>query len=281
MAARASSRISPTAHYTGFVWFRHGLSPSRLATRRGRLMFHALQGPMAIAARATGVLSLEQMLLQRHLLIDHFLEEAIAAGQVTQVVEVAAGMSGRGHRFVARHPSLRYIEADLPGMVARKGQALGARPSRHQLVAIDALLDEGPLSLQDEVGPLLDPDAGCALITEGLLTYFDPVSVDGMWTRFIRLLEAHPRGLYLSDAHLEDAAHGAPFAKAFRRFLGTFARGQLHLLARTPEQLLARLRDHGFDQAALHLPREHRDIPGIPKGGPDFQRVLSARLGTW
>lgn len=279
--ASDSARISPTAHYTGFVWYRHGLSPPRLATRRGRVMFHALQGPMAIASRATGVLTLEQMLLQRHLMIDHFLEEAIAAGHVTQVVEVAAGMSGRGRRFMSRHPDLRYVEADLPGMIARKAEALGPRPARHRLVAIDALVEEGPMSLSHEVTPELDAAAGCALITEGLLTYFDPLSVNGMWSRFVRLLSNHPRGLYLSDAHLEDAAHNAPFSKAFRRFLGAFARGRVHLLARTPEQLVARLQGHGFEQAQVHLPREHPEISHLPRGGPDFQRVLSARLGAW
>lgn len=279
--ASDSARISPTAHYTGFVWYRHGLSPRRLATRRGRVMFHALQGPMAAAARATGVLTLEQMLLQRHLMIDHFLEEAIASGRVTQVVEVAAGMSGRGHRFVARHDHLVYVEADLPGMVARKARALGPRPSRHRLIAVDALVDTGPRSLEHEIGPGLDTDAGIALVTEGLLTYFDPESVNGMWTRFVRLLSNHPRGLYLSDAHLEDAAHDAPFSRAFRHFLGLFARGRVHLLAKTSDELVERLRRHGFDDADVHLPREHPEIADLPSGGPDFQRVLRAQLGRW
>jgi len=46
--------ISPTAHYTGYVWFAHGQSHEAFATRAGRLMYHALRGPNA-AARAVGL----------------------------------------------------------------------------------------------------------------------------------------------------------------------------------------------------------------------------------
>ena len=68
--AAPPSRISPTAHYTGYVWSRNGLSPPRFATTRGAAMFHALEGPMRLAAATTGGLTLERMLLQRHLVID-------------------------------------------------------------------------------------------------------------------------------------------------------------------------------------------------------------------
>ena len=34
--------ISPTAHYTGFVWARHGLSHPALVTAEGRALFHLL-----------------------------------------------------------------------------------------------------------------------------------------------------------------------------------------------------------------------------------------------
>jgi len=37
--------ISPTAHYTGYVWFAHGQSHEAFATRTGRLMYQALRGP--------------------------------------------------------------------------------------------------------------------------------------------------------------------------------------------------------------------------------------------
>ena len=41
MLSRGSDAISPTAHYTGHVWVRNGLSHPELATREGRVMFDA------------------------------------------------------------------------------------------------------------------------------------------------------------------------------------------------------------------------------------------------
>lgn len=98
-----SSRISPTAHYTGYVWVRNTLSPPALRTPQGAVLFTALQPAMRVASRFTGGLTLEQMLLQRHQIIDRVLDDAIARGRVTQVLEIAGGMSGRGLRFTRRH----------------------------------------------------------------------------------------------------------------------------------------------------------------------------------
>ena len=112
--------ISPTAYYTGAVWTRHGLSHPTLSTARGRLMYRSAQPAMAIA-EALGATRLEDLLLTRHLLIDNLLDEAIERGEVSQVIEVAAGLSPRGWRFAERYGErLTYIETDLPGMAARK-----------------------------------------------------------------------------------------------------------------------------------------------------------------
>src|SRR5947208_3363595 len=111
--------ISPTAHYTGYVWFAHGQSHEAFATRTGRLMYQALRAPNA-AARAVGLATLEGMLLARHALIDLRLTQAIEAGEVSQVIEIASGLSPRGWRFTQKFPELTYLEADLPAMVSHK-----------------------------------------------------------------------------------------------------------------------------------------------------------------
>src|SRR3954451_15365522 len=92
---RGSDAISPTAHYTGHVWSRNGLSHPALATNEGRLFFAAFQ-PTMLASRVAGGPTLEGMLLARHRIIDALLESAIEDGRVAQVVEIAAGMSPRG-----------------------------------------------------------------------------------------------------------------------------------------------------------------------------------------
>jgi hypothetical protein len=53
-----AARISPTAHYTGYVWARNGLSHPGLITREGRVLFASLQ-PAMLASRAVGGATLE------------------------------------------------------------------------------------------------------------------------------------------------------------------------------------------------------------------------------
>src|SRR5262245_25650403 len=142
--------ISPTAHYTGYVWYANGRSHDAFATRTGRLMYHALRGPNLIARRV-GLPSLEGLLLARHRVIDLRLGQAIDAGEIEQVVEVAAGLSPRGWRFATRYGSrLTYVEADLPAMIARKRRilaALGGETPHHRTAEIDALADAGSASI--------------------------------------------------------------------------------------------------------------------------------------
>src|SRR6187549_69119 len=120
MSRSRPETISPTAHYTGYVWFAHGQSHAAFATRTGRLMYQALRGPNLIAGRIN-MPTLEGMLLARHRLIDLRLAQAIDAGEISQVVEVAAGLSPRGWRFRRRYgEKITYVEADLPAMIGNK-----------------------------------------------------------------------------------------------------------------------------------------------------------------
>jgi O-methyltransferase involved in polyketide biosynthesis len=173
------------------------------------------------------------MLLGRHLVIDERLEQAIERGEVEQVIEVAAGLSPRGLRFTRRHGSrLLYIEGDLPAMARRKRQALartdGPTGPQHKVVEIDALADDGPGSLADVAARFLDPSRGLAIITEGLLNYFDRAAVEKIWARFARVLSRHRHGLYLSDLHLAEDMERVRGARAFAALVSVFARGRVH-----------------------------------------------------
>src|SRR3954451_19152231 len=87
-----SDSIGPTAHYTGHVWARNGLSHPALDTREGQVLYGLAEPPM-IFARVIGAPTLQSALLARHLAIDAVLERAIAEKRVAQVIEVACGMS--------------------------------------------------------------------------------------------------------------------------------------------------------------------------------------------
>jgi O-methyltransferase involved in polyketide biosynthesis len=270
--------ISPTAHYTGYVWYAHGHSHEAFATRRGRFLYRALRGPNA-AAQVAGLPTLEGMLLARHRLIDHRLARAIDAGEISQVVEIAAGLSPRGWRFRSHYGDrITYVEADLPDMVRRKRELLarvGGETAHHRLVEIDALADDGPTSL-DALCASLDPARGVAIITEGLINYFDRATILAMWARFARALARFPHGVYFSDIVLRQTGNRVLFS-TFMNLLAVFVRGRVHLHFDDAHDVENALTEHGLDGRVLD-PREFADeLPGLEQRGAGVVRVIEAR----
>ena len=276
----SSARISPTAHYTGYVWFRNDLSHPSLMTREGWLLYRTVK-PMIAAYGLVGGPSLERMLLARHHAIDTLLERAIESGEVSQVVEVAAGLSPRGYRFRRRY-DVTYVEGDLPAMAARKRRILGDAGllgPGHHVVSLDALATGGPESIVATCMPLLDPDAGTAVITEGLVNYFDPESLAVMWQNFADLLGRFPRGLYLSDLHTDEDAMRLRGALWFKRLLGMFARGEVHMHFRSPGEVQAALERAGFSRPQVPFPVEVAPGAVAPGRSGEMLRIVNARTG--
>ncbi len=243
--------ISPTAHYTGYVWARNGLSHPALVTAQGRALFTALQ-PAMRASRALSGPSLEAYLLTRHRAIDAGLQAAITQHGITQVIEVAAGLSPRGWRFVQRFgDAITYIEADLPAMAARKRRALeriGSLSERHQVRDLDALRTDGPLSL-GALAAELRRAGGLAVITEGLTGYLSPDDLAGLWRRIATVVGGFDAGRYLSDLHLGGSP--PPEVRIGRRLLSAFVRSGVYLRFAGGADAEAALRDAGF--AAAHV----------------------------
>jgi O-methyltransferase involved in polyketide biosynthesis len=277
MARPHPETISPTAHYTGYVWFAHGHSHEAFATRAGRLMYQGLRVANVVAKRAK-LPTLEGMLLARHRLIDLRLAQAIEAGDISQVVEVAAGLSPRGWRFRNRYGDrIRYIEADLPGMLENKRRVLaelGGETAHHRTVEIDALADSGATSIAGVCGEL-DPTRGTAIITEGLVNYFDTPTLLGMWRRFATALKRFPRNLYLSDMILKQGNDG-PLVTGFSWLLSAFVRGKVHMHFETVEQCEDELAETGLVGLCLD-PRDFADdIPDLESEGAARVRIIEA-----
>jgi O-methyltransferase involved in polyketide biosynthesis len=270
---RGSDAISPTAHYTGHVWVRNGLSHPELATWEGRVLFDALRPAMS-ASRVLDGPTLEGLLLARHRVIDDLLARAIESGSVQQVVEPACGMSPRGWRFTRRYGTdLTYIEADLPQMAARKRRALermGSLSDRHRVAELDVLHDGGPASIAS-LAAGLGRDRGVAIITEGLITYLDQDQVVGMWRRFARALEPFPQRRYLADLRLAGESRGHA-ERAFGVVLSAFVRGRVHTHFADADEAIAALRAAGFSEARLHRCSEHPAAG--PAGGDPGSRVV-------
>ena len=274
--------ISPTAHYTGMVWLQNGLSHPAFATLRGQALYYGLKAPLA-ALKLLGAPTVDGFLLARHRLIDQELEAAIESGRISQVIEIASGLSPRGWRFCERYGDrITYIEADLPDMAECKRQLLrdgGLDSEHHQIRDINALLDDGPDSLKALVREL-DPARGLVIITEGLINYFDSETVLGMWRRFAGALAGFSEGLYLSDLFL-DMNNGGAAKQIFQALLSTFVRGRVHLLFDSETQACEELLHAGFDQARLLDPHDYRtSIPDCRRAGAETVRVVMARTGV-
>jgi O-methyltransferase involved in polyketide biosynthesis len=270
---RGPEAISPTAHYTGEVWARHGLSHPALRTGAGRL-FHASLWPAQTVSATLGGPTLEAFLLARHRIIDHLLGQAIAEGRVSQVVELAAGMSPRGWRFERDHgDAVAYVEADLPAMAGRKRRALARAGATHRVEDVDAFAGGGPLSLEALV-ETLDRNAGVAVVTEGLLNYFDRGHVTALWRRIATAFAPFPHLLYLSDLHVRSATDSAP-ARVFMTLLQAFVRGRVHVHFADEAEAAAALRAAGFATAVLHEPQAF-DLPGTGEAAAQVVRVVEA-----
>lgn len=248
------ARVSPTAHFTGAVWRRYGLSPAALHPRSERL----LAGALRLGAPLGRHLPLEGMLRARHCAIDTWLAEAIAVGRITQVIELAAGHSARGWRMKQRFgEALHYTETDLPEMARTKRRLLadaGMLGAGHAVRSLDATCSEGPQSL---IGLLAERDRsqGVALISEGLLNYLPWPAVDRLWQDAARAMAEFTDSLYLADIYLPIDNADWP-TRGFIGGLSLAVRGAVRLHFRDEADALARTTQCGWRNAQLLRPSE-------------------------
>ena len=218
-------------------------------------MFGALEPAMRVR-RLTGRPTLEDYLVARHRTLDEMLSDVIEHRDVSQVLELAAGLSPRGWRFTERYgDSLTYLETDLGPMASRKRAALerlGERPAGHRVAELDALRTGGPASLAAVVADL-DPERGLAVVSEGLLAYLSPSAVADLWGRLARALRMFAAGHYLFDLGVGSAMTDTT-ARAFRHALGAFVRGRVHEHFPADDAAVAAVREAGFGEADISRP---------------------------
>lgn len=277
----SSAHISPSAHYTGFVWYRHQLADPAFVTGFGRWV-HGLLRPITWGARVGFGIDLENLLLQRHLLIDARLTHAIEHEGVEQVVEIACGLSPRGRRFSARYPQLRYLEADLPEMAARKRLLLGGQGwlnSLHQVKAVDILADQGVDSLA-QLFAGLDPSRPVVVITEGLVNYFELAVIEGFWSRLASQLQRFPQATYLTELYPDLQEH--PRYRQLRwgvELVGRLTRGNYPLHYRNAEAIVAGFARCGFTHTEVLDPQQQAVALGLPVlPQASLVRVIEARV---
>jgi O-methyltransferase involved in polyketide biosynthesis len=275
LPARSSDAISPTAHYTGWIWGRNGLSHPELETAEGRALFELVR-PAMVLSSALGSGTLEAYLMARHTAIDALLTRAIEEQGITQVLEVACGLSPRGWRFAEKYGDrLTYVEADLPAMAARKRRALermGSLSERHRVVEVDALSDDSVAAAVVD----LDRAGGLVIITEGLLGYLPTDAVRGVWRRFASTLSEFETGRYLAELHLSSIQ--TPVVRAFRVVLGAFVRGQVYLHFEHEADAVAELEAAGFGSVTIEL--ANTIVPAAAaRSGSRLVHIIEASTG--
>ncbi len=138
----------------------------RLAGERGRAIAEGLpKGPLAWS------------LTVRTRVFDELILSAVRTGDVRTVVNLAAGLDTRPYRL-ALPPGLRWVEVDLPGIIAHKDEALrGERPSCGvERISLDLA------SRRERQAFLASAFAGTPaqrvlVVTEGLLVYLAETEV--------------------------------------------------------------------------------------------------------
>jgi O-methyltransferase involved in polyketide biosynthesis len=278
-----TSSISFTAHYTGHVWYRNGLSADAFSTTQGALYYGLLAPFEALGNRLVGT-NVRESLLQRHFLIDHLIEEAITREGITQVLEIACGLSPRGWRFTNRFPQLKYVEADLPDMARNKEQLLRANgalgDARHKVITCNILAD-GDDSLEAVVAREFDPSRPLLVITEGLVNYFDLDTISGFWRRLEAVLQRFPAGIYLTDNYALLESHPLRrLLKVLAGMLGSISRSNANFHFGRDEEMAAHFLACGFAGSRVHNPRDYYGRIGMPETrAAPIVRIIEARTG--
>lgn len=255
------ARVSPTAFATGMVWERAGLSLPGWVPDEGKTVDRLFQTLARGVQRTTGF-SFNSWLLARHYAIDEAIDEAVQAGRVHTVIELAAGFSGRGLRMCLRHPELRYIETDLPHMVRLKRTRIAGLVKVPPLLAsqvIDVSVREGEGSIS-ELFARLPHDQGVAVITEGLMNYLPGGLADGLWQQIAGGLRRFDHGLYLADCYFPRQAH--PAMAVLGLALMGFTRSRMHSHLWHHRQARRRLLKAGFavvnfEPCTAYAPSDH------------------------
>ena len=166
--------------------------------------------------------------LIRTFLFDHFISEAIAGGADT-IINLAAGLDARPYRMNLP-PTLKWVEVDLPPLLAYKEEILRADKPNCRLERIPANLSDR--AARRKLFERLDASAKNALvITEGLLIYLTPEDV---------------------RAFADDLAE----PRSFRRWvLDIVSPGLLRMMKR---------------QIGAELDRAHAPLQFAPEEGPEF-----------
>lgn len=258
------ARISFTAHYTGYVWFKNGLGHPAFITKKGRRLYQVVSQAEKFARPFVGI-DIETTLLQRHQVINDQIHQLIEQHKVTQILEIACGLSPRGLLLKKRYPSgLKYVEADLPAMSEHKKQLLqacNAISPEHYTVTINALASNGEDSIDAILKKHFDPTQPIIIITEGLINYFNEALVRDLWQRLGQSMQRFPKAFYLADIYIQTLKH--PLATLGKNILKWSTQSNFHYLFDSDATLKKQLQFAGL--TAIDIIDPNKESEKAPK----------------
>lgn len=244
--------ISFTAHYTGEMWQKLGLSHPALATKRGKQL-HKLMYPIEWFANTFFGVTTNKTLTSRHHLIDQCAIKFIEKFPNTQVVEIAAGLSPRGWRFLQNHADISYAEIDLTAMSQlkqTKSQNLPApTPSFH---TIDIIKDD----LSDFFNEL-DKNRPVLIITEGLINYFSLDVLAKLSQKLAKHLQAFSNTAWITENYpFSTNKNYNKLVKTASFALGKLTKSSFSFYFDKPASLIDFFQKNGFTKVDIYQPSQ-------------------------
>lgn len=264
--------LSVTALYTAETWKWGKLSGADVfSTSESRTVFRVTNWALAIAkCFRWSLVSLRISLLHRHTMIDRLVSDF----EPEVVVEIASGLSRRG-LTMSEASSLRYVEVDLPAVIAKKRRLIQQDPdAKMASERPNWILIEGDARKID-LGSLVGEPERAVCIVEGLCMYLDAREQVGTWSRIADALAGAAAGMLVFDLvpKVEQPKPGllGGFLEALmKRFTG--GRSFEHD-TRDRDQIRSEVLACGFDDVRLVEPRDVAEKWGLP-----FPRKKSQQL---
>ena len=240
-----------TAMYTSAAW-AWGKLPNAdlLVTPEAERVFRMVNGALGLARPFTKAPSLEASLLERHRVLD----ELLAKSGISNVMELAAGLSQRGITCT-ENPRIRYVEIDLPNMIAAKRKILGATERGRAILERENLVMIEGDALSIDLATISSNREPVFVIAEGLLMYMDESAQKKLFRAVAARLASHG-GTFAFDLlpqceQPKPGVVGRGLGKAMKFFTrgGEFVRD-----ARTRHDIARDLESAGFDPVDLISP---------------------------
>ena len=241
--------ISFTAHYTGYVWYRMGISHPNFATQEGQ-MYAQLVDPAECLAEFFWGSSIRTTLMQRHEMLDARLEALIAEHPQVQILEIACGLSPRGWLFREKYPDIQFVELDLPDMAQMKREALASLQPDAKVIGADLFSDRFAAVFRT-----FDTSKPLVIISEGLINYFVLDLLRTLLQRLIKYTQDFQALYYLTDVYpMPLQAHFRYMAWQASWILKTLSHSDFDFHFNTPGEVATFFRSCGFGQVNLWQP---------------------------